>query len=167
MEVKGAVGVRLVGSTLGVLVATGWPAALRGVWEENQGKGGRVGPGGWRPAPDRFRPPQIWNVVEKADIGCTAGSGQDYAGVFSDAGLALKTNKELQTAQRTCERERGGGASALGLSALEGWVLGWGARVPVLPRPPPSQSRLSEPRFPPLSHGSNTSLPPWLLRGPV
>ncbi|XP_044110352.1 complement C3 [Neovison vison] len=44
---------------------------------------------------------KIWNVVEKADIGCTAGSGQDYAGVFSDAGLALKTNKELQTAQRT------------------------------------------------------------------
>ncbi|XP_021561126.1 complement C3 [Neomonachus schauinslandi] len=44
---------------------------------------------------------KIWNVVEKADIGCTAGSGKDYAGVFTDAGLALKTNKNLQTAQRT------------------------------------------------------------------
>nr|XP_025844272.1 complement C3 isoform X2 [Vulpes vulpes] len=43
---------------------------------------------------------KIWNVVEAADIGCTAGSGKDYAGVFMDAGLALKTNKELQTPQR-------------------------------------------------------------------
>lgn len=46
-------------------------------------------------------PLQIWDVVEKADIGCTPGSGQDYAGVFMDAGLAFKTNKDLQTAQRT------------------------------------------------------------------
>lgn len=46
---------------------------------------------------------QIWNVVEAADIGCTAGSGKDYAGVFMDAGLALKTNKELQTPQRRGE----------------------------------------------------------------
>uniref|UniRef100_A0A8C9QDB5 Complement C3 n=1 Tax=Spermophilus dauricus TaxID=99837 RepID=A0A8C9QDB5_SPEDA len=44
---------------------------------------------------------KIWDVVEKADIGCTPGSGQDYAGVFMDAGLAFKTNKDLQTAQRT------------------------------------------------------------------
>ncbi|VTJ68681.1 Hypothetical predicted protein [Marmota monax] len=46
-------------------------------------------------------PLQIWDVVEKADIGCTPGSGQDYAGVFMDAGLAFKTNTDLQTAQRT------------------------------------------------------------------
>ncbi|XP_023572801.1 complement C3 isoform X2 [Octodon degus] len=43
---------------------------------------------------------KIWNVVEKADIGCTPGSGQDYAGVFTDAGLSFKTSKGLQTAQR-------------------------------------------------------------------
>ncbi|XP_023989887.1 complement C3 [Physeter macrocephalus] len=44
---------------------------------------------------------KIWDIVEKADIGCTPGSGSDYAGVFTDAGLALKTSKGLQTAQRT------------------------------------------------------------------
>ncbi|XP_007460640.1 PREDICTED: complement C3 [Lipotes vexillifer] len=44
---------------------------------------------------------KIWDVVEKADIGCTPGSGSDYAGVFTDAGLALMTSKGLQTAQRT------------------------------------------------------------------
>ncbi|XP_029787299.1 complement C3-like, partial [Suricata suricatta] len=43
----------------------------------------------------------IWDVVEKADIGCTPGSGKDYAGVFTDAGLAFKTNKDLQTPDRT------------------------------------------------------------------
>lgn len=48
-------------------------------------------------------PLQIWDVVEKADIGCTPGSGRDYAGVFTDAGLALKTSKGLQTNQRTGE----------------------------------------------------------------
>lgn len=46
---------------------------------------------------------QIWDVVEKADVGCTPGSGQDYAGVFKDAGLAFKTSKGLQTAQRAGE----------------------------------------------------------------
>ncbi|KAK7798966.1 hypothetical protein U0070_014597 [Myodes glareolus] len=44
---------------------------------------------------------KIWDVVEKADIGCTPGSGKDYAGVFADAGLAFKTNQGLQTEQRT------------------------------------------------------------------
>ncbi|XP_004689349.1 PREDICTED: complement C3 [Condylura cristata] len=44
---------------------------------------------------------KIWNIVEDGDIGCTAGSGQDYAGVFADAGLALQTSKGLQTKQRT------------------------------------------------------------------
>ncbi|XP_075798662.1 complement C3-like [Microtus pennsylvanicus] len=44
---------------------------------------------------------KIWDVVEKADIGCTPGSGKDYAGVFADAGLAFKTNEGLQTEQRT------------------------------------------------------------------
>ncbi|XP_068938993.1 complement C3 [Petaurus breviceps papuanus] len=44
---------------------------------------------------------KVWDTVEKGDIGCTPGSGQDYAGVFTDAGLALETNKKLQTAQRS------------------------------------------------------------------
>lgn len=47
---------------------------------------------------------QIWDVVEKADIGCTPGSGKDYAGVFADAGLAFITNQGLQTEQRTSEK---------------------------------------------------------------
>lgn len=41
--------------------------------------------------------------MEKADIGCTPGSGKDYAGVFMDAGLAFQTNKGLQTDQRSGE----------------------------------------------------------------
>uniref|UniRef100_A0A8C9KJX1 Uncharacterized protein n=1 Tax=Panthera tigris altaica TaxID=74533 RepID=A0A8C9KJX1_PANTA len=49
---------------------------------------------------------KIWNVVEKADIGCTAGSGKDYAGVFTDAGLAFQTNTNLQTPDRTATRRR-------------------------------------------------------------
>ncbi|XP_004714292.1 complement C3 [Echinops telfairi] len=44
---------------------------------------------------------KIWDVVEKADIGCTPGSGKDFAGVFKDAGLALQTSKGLQTIDRT------------------------------------------------------------------
>lgn len=40
---------------------------------------------------------KIWDVVEKADIGCTPGSGKDFAGVFTDAGLAFKSSKGLQT----------------------------------------------------------------------
>ncbi|XP_044900676.1 complement C3-like [Felis catus] len=44
---------------------------------------------------------KIWNMVEKADIGCTPGSGKDYAGVFTDAGLAFQTNTNLQTPDRT------------------------------------------------------------------
>ncbi|XP_011822874.1 PREDICTED: complement C3 [Mandrillus leucophaeus] len=42
----------------------------------------------------------IWDVVEKADIGCTPGSGKDYAGVFSDAGLTFASSSGQQTAQR-------------------------------------------------------------------
>nr|XP_024650051.1 complement C3 [Macaca nemestrina] len=43
---------------------------------------------------------KIWDVVEKADIGCTPGSGKDYAGVFSDAGLTFASSSGQQTAQR-------------------------------------------------------------------
>ncbi|XP_069915610.1 complement C3 alpha chain [Oryctolagus cuniculus] len=49
---------------------------------------------------NRLTQSKIWDVVEKADIGCTPGSGKDYAGVFTDAGLAFKTSKGLQTEQR-------------------------------------------------------------------
>ncbi|XP_038640583.1 complement C3-like [Scyliorhinus canicula] len=44
---------------------------------------------------------KIWNVVEKNDIGCTAGSGRDVLGVFSDAGLTFVTNTDIKTATRT------------------------------------------------------------------
>ncbi|XP_055965521.1 complement C3 [Sorex fumeus] len=50
---------------------------------------------------NKFTQSKLWNIVEKADIGCTPGSGQDYAGVFEDAGLSLKTDKDLQTKHRT------------------------------------------------------------------
>lgn len=55
------------------------------------------------PALDAVPTPQIWDIVEKADIGCTPGSGKDYAGVFTDAGLTFQTNKGLQTDQRAGE----------------------------------------------------------------
>lgn len=41
--------------------------------------------------------------MEKADIGCTPGSGKNFAGVFTDAGLAFMTNKGLETEQRSGE----------------------------------------------------------------
>ncbi|XP_054982328.1 complement C3-like [Sorex araneus] len=50
---------------------------------------------------NKFTQSKIWDIVEKADIGCTPGSGKDYAGVFADAGLSLKTDKGLQTTHRT------------------------------------------------------------------
>ncbi|XP_078299622.1 complement C3-like isoform X2 [Panthera onca] len=50
---------------------------------------------------NRLTQSKIWNMVEKADIGCTPGSGKDYAGVFTDAGLAFQTNTNLQTPDRT------------------------------------------------------------------
>uniref|UniRef100_G1Q493 Anaphylatoxin-like domain-containing protein n=2 Tax=Myotis lucifugus TaxID=59463 RepID=G1Q493_MYOLU len=50
---------------------------------------------------NRFTQKTIWDTVEKADIGCTPGSGKNYAGVFTDAGLAFQTSKGLQTEQRS------------------------------------------------------------------
>ncbi|XP_067320118.1 venom factor-like [Anolis sagrei] len=44
---------------------------------------------------------KIWDMVEKSDIGCTAGSGRDNVGVFEDAGLALETSNKLSTKQRS------------------------------------------------------------------
>ncbi|XP_023603360.1 complement C3-like [Myotis lucifugus] len=50
---------------------------------------------------NRLTQKKIWDTVEKADIGCTPGSGKNYAGVFTDAGLAFQTSKTLQTEQRS------------------------------------------------------------------
>uniref|UniRef100_A0A8C3XRS0 Uncharacterized protein n=1 Tax=Chelydra serpentina TaxID=8475 RepID=A0A8C3XRS0_CHESE len=44
---------------------------------------------------------KIWDSVEKSDIGCTAGSGKNNLGVFTDAGLALEMSNKISTAQRT------------------------------------------------------------------
>uniref|UniRef100_A0A8C5F2S9 Complement C3 n=1 Tax=Gopherus evgoodei TaxID=1825980 RepID=A0A8C5F2S9_9SAUR len=44
---------------------------------------------------------KIWDSVEKSDIGCTAGSGKNNLGVFTDAGLALETSSRISTTQRT------------------------------------------------------------------
>ena len=87
----------------------------------------------WPHAPlDPLPTLQIWDTVEKADIGCTPGSGRDYAGVFMDAGLALKTNKDLQTAQRTGEDAASAGqgwgraSTSQMLRHVEGRTLGSG-----------------------------------------
>lgn len=42
-------------------------------------------------------PPQVWDVVEEHDIGCTAGSGKDGLAVFKDAGLDLKMSTGMGT----------------------------------------------------------------------
>ncbi|XP_072105923.1 venom factor-like isoform X1 [Mobula birostris] len=44
---------------------------------------------------------KVWNVVEKNDIGCSAGSGKDFLGVFSDAGLAFVASTNVKTEART------------------------------------------------------------------
>ncbi|XP_063787127.1 A.superbus venom factor 1-like [Pseudophryne corroboree] len=44
---------------------------------------------------------KVWNLVEKSDIGCTAGSGANNMGVFYDAGLALQSSIQLTTKDRS------------------------------------------------------------------
>lgn len=41
--------------------------------------------------------PQVWDVVEEHDPGCTAGSGRDRFAVFKDAGLDLKISTGMYT----------------------------------------------------------------------
>ncbi|KAI1886572.1 hypothetical protein AGOR_G00197190 [Albula goreensis] len=41
---------------------------------------------------NRLTQSKIWDIVEKHDISCTAGSGADSMGVFYDAGLAFESN---------------------------------------------------------------------------
>ncbi|XP_077326606.1 venom factor-like [Lithobates pipiens] len=44
---------------------------------------------------------KVWNSVEKADLGCTPGSGVDSMGVFYDAGLAFLSTTKATTEQRS------------------------------------------------------------------
>uniref|UniRef100_A0A671NU05 Complement C3-like n=1 Tax=Sinocyclocheilus anshuiensis TaxID=1608454 RepID=A0A671NU05_9TELE len=45
----------------------------------------------------------IWDVIEKHDIGCTAGGGRDSIGVFTDAGLMFESNTAGGTNTRTAK----------------------------------------------------------------
>uniref|UniRef100_A0A674BU31 Complement C3-like n=1 Tax=Salmo trutta TaxID=8032 RepID=A0A674BU31_SALTR len=44
---------------------------------------------------------KIWDLIEKHDTGCTAGSGMDSMGVFYDAGLVFASSGAGDTPQRT------------------------------------------------------------------
>ncbi|XP_053868847.1 complement C3-like isoform X1 [Malaclemys terrapin pileata] len=44
---------------------------------------------------------KVWDTVEGHNIACTAGSGQNLMGVFTDAGLDVATNLGLSTKART------------------------------------------------------------------
>uniref|UniRef100_A0A8C1RKX7 NTR domain-containing protein n=1 Tax=Cyprinus carpio TaxID=7962 RepID=A0A8C1RKX7_CYPCA len=62
---------------------------------------------------NRLTQTQIWEVIEKHDIGCTAGGGRDSMGVFTDAGLMFDSSTAGGTNTRTsmfvylsCERAR-------------------------------------------------------------
>ncbi|XP_050959799.1 complement C3-like isoform X4 [Labeo rohita] len=50
---------------------------------------------------NRLTQTQIWDVIEKNDIGCTAGGGRDSMGVFTDAGLMFESNTAGGTNTRT------------------------------------------------------------------
>ncbi|XP_076826778.1 complement C3-like isoform X3 [Brachyhypopomus gauderio] len=43
---------------------------------------------------------KIWDIIEKHDTGCTAGSGKDSMGVFYDAGLLFESDKAGGTVSR-------------------------------------------------------------------
>ncbi|XP_076845570.1 complement C3-like [Brachyhypopomus gauderio] len=44
---------------------------------------------------------KIWDIIEKHDTGCTAGSGKDSMGVFYDAGLLFESDKAGGTDSRS------------------------------------------------------------------
>ncbi|XP_065126726.2 complement C3-like isoform X1 [Paramisgurnus dabryanus] len=50
---------------------------------------------------NRLTQSKIWDVIEKHDTGCTAGSGKDSMGVFYDAGLMFESNTGGGTSTRT------------------------------------------------------------------
>ncbi|KTF72404.1 hypothetical protein cypCar_00046387, partial [Cyprinus carpio] len=47
----------------------------------------------------------IWEVIEKHDIGCTAGGGRDSMGVFTDAGLMFESSTAGGTNTRTNDED--------------------------------------------------------------
>ncbi|XP_056621796.1 complement C3-like [Triplophysa dalaica] len=50
---------------------------------------------------NRLTQSKIWDVIEKHDTGCTAGSGRDSMGVFYDAGLMFESSTAGGTKSRT------------------------------------------------------------------
>ncbi|XP_067258551.1 complement C3 isoform X1 [Chanodichthys erythropterus] len=50
---------------------------------------------------NRLTQTKIWDIIEKHDTGCTAGSGRDSMGVFSDAGLIFESSTAGGTDTRT------------------------------------------------------------------
>ncbi|XP_078496172.1 complement C3-like [Lissotriton helveticus] len=44
---------------------------------------------------------KVWNTVEKNDIGCSYGSGENYLKVFEDAGMDIATSLGISTKART------------------------------------------------------------------
>uniref|UniRef100_A0A671NVS6 Complement C3-like n=1 Tax=Sinocyclocheilus anshuiensis TaxID=1608454 RepID=A0A671NVS6_9TELE len=52
---------------------------------------------------NRLTQTKIWDVIEKHDIGCTAGGGRDSIGVFTDAGLMFESNTAGGTNTRTAK----------------------------------------------------------------
>ncbi|XP_030636320.1 complement C3-like [Chanos chanos] len=50
---------------------------------------------------NRLTQTKIWNIIEKHDTGCTAGSGKDSMGVFYDAGLLFESNTAGGTESRS------------------------------------------------------------------
>ncbi|XP_051992811.1 complement C3-like isoform X2 [Xyrauchen texanus] len=55
---------------------------------------------------NRLTQTKIWDIIEKRDIGCTAGSGKDSMGVFYDAGLMFESNSAGGTNIRTVDECR-------------------------------------------------------------
>uniref|UniRef100_A0A8C9WAI4 Complement C3 n=1 Tax=Scleropages formosus TaxID=113540 RepID=A0A8C9WAI4_SCLFO len=49
----------------------------------------------------RLSQSKIWDIVEKHDVGCTAGSGQNSMEVFYDAGLMFLSNGNVETRSRS------------------------------------------------------------------
>ncbi|XP_030635548.1 complement C3 [Chanos chanos] len=50
---------------------------------------------------NRLTQTKIWDIIEKHDTGCTAGSGKDSMGVFYDAGLLFESSTAGGTDSRT------------------------------------------------------------------
>lgn len=102
--------------------------------------------------------------MENEDIGCTAGGGKDYAGVFKDAGLSLKTSKGLQTEQRTGEEVASGhsGRGNVSTSQMESEGPGFKPCRQLYP----TNHFLSEIQFH-LLHGSSSTHPYLAAPGKV